>query len=157
VLLAGLESYASHPRQLAFFNLAARSFSDPIALLGDSNLDWGQDLPELARWHREHPDVPIYLSYWGTADPAHYGIRYINASRGPQDGTRENFGGYMFGPAAIPYREPPPGQWAVLAISASHLQGIGIGPEVYEFLRVTKPLTVLGDSIYLFALGQPPP
>jgi hypothetical protein len=34
--------------------------------LSDSNYDWGQGLPELARWHEQHADAPLDVWYFGT-------------------------------------------------------------------------------------------
>src|SRR5207245_1176379 len=36
--------------------------------LSDSNYDWGQGLPELARWQRHHRDTPLEVWYFGS-DP----------------------------------------------------------------------------------------
>jgi hypothetical protein len=40
-----------------------------IYLLSDSNCDWGQGVPDLARWHGEHGAPPLAVWYFGT-DPA---------------------------------------------------------------------------------------
>jgi hypothetical protein len=47
--------------------------------LGDSSLDWGQNLPRLAGWLEQHPrhDGAVYLSYFGADDPFYRGIRAI--------------------------------------------------------------------------------
>jgi hypothetical protein len=46
--------------------------------LVDSSLDWGQDLRPLAEWLAARPpdqrDEPVYLAYFGMADPRYYGI-----------------------------------------------------------------------------------
>ncbi len=138
---AGLmvETLAAFPNYIPFFNTAVGGSRGGIDLLSDSNLDWGQDLPLLAQWQQAHPDRKLYLCYFGTADPAHYGIRYTNLP-----------GGYEWGP---PQEEPSaPG---VVAISATHLQGVFATPEVdtrsyYAPYRNKKPIAVLGGSIYLF-------
>src|SRR5262249_46892400 len=57
VLLIG-ESLLAYPNYIAFFNLPAR-IRGGIALLGDSNLDWGQDLSLLARWRLQHRDTKL--------------------------------------------------------------------------------------------------
>jgi hypothetical protein len=44
-------------------------------LLTDSNLDWGQGLLALRRYQQEHPQEKIYLAYFGSVDPAAYGLR----------------------------------------------------------------------------------
>jgi 4-amino-4-deoxy-L-arabinose transferase-like glycosyltransferase len=67
------------PHYLAFFNSLAGGPANGWRLLVDSSLDWGQDLPGLARWLREHNDggaaQPAYLAYFGSGDPDYYGIR----------------------------------------------------------------------------------
>jgi Dolichyl-phosphate-mannose-protein mannosyltransferase len=140
VLALGLaiESLSAFPDYIPFFNVAAGGSRGGLALLGDSNLDWGQDLKLLANWQQHHPQTPLYLSYFGVADPGHYGIRYINLP-----------GGYSYGP-----KPTWPTQPGIIAISASNLQGIWLPPNLYhdfysQFRRM-KPLTVLGGSIYLF-------
>jgi hypothetical protein len=138
LLLVG-EALATFPNYLAFFNAAAGGSRGGLRLLGDSNLDWGQDLPLLARWQRAHRTVPLQLSYFGIADPWAYGIDYSNFP-----------GGYGFGP---PYKvRNDPG---VLAISATNLQGMYVhdDPQMQRFLahlRATPPLEVLGGTIYLY-------
>ena len=67
------------PHYLAFFNSLAGGPPSGWRLLVDSSLDWGQDLPGLARWLREQNEgpgaQPAYLSYFGSGDPDYYGIR----------------------------------------------------------------------------------
>ena len=72
-------SALAYPHYLAFFNELAGGSDQGYRRLVDSSLDWGQDLPGLKRWLDDnglqrsgHP--PVYLSYFGSADPAHYGI-----------------------------------------------------------------------------------
>ncbi len=44
-------------------------------LLSDSNLDWGQGLLALRHYQNMHPQEKIYLTYFGSVDPAAYGLR----------------------------------------------------------------------------------
>lgn len=66
------------PHYLAFFNTLAGGPANGHRLLVDSSLDWGQDLPGLARWLREHQAgaaaQPVFLSYFGSGEPGYYGI-----------------------------------------------------------------------------------
>jgi hypothetical protein len=144
-LLLAAESLSAWPDYLPFFNVAARqALGGRLALLGDSNLDWGQDLLLLVDWQREHPGTKLYLSYFGYADPAAYGIRYVPLP-----------GGYEYGPRPVPIASVGPG---VVAISASNLQGTPIAPELrpwYAAWAKRTPRAVLGGSIYLF--DNPPP
>jgi hypothetical protein len=130
LLAVAFEAVSSWPDYLAFFNLASGGPRGGIALLGDSNLDWGQDLPALARWHADHPDRPIHLRYFGGVDSDDY----IDAMK--------------LDPA-----RPPTDPRAVLAVSATYLQGLYVADEqrpFFDALRHRTPIDVLGGSIYLF-------
>lgn len=131
------ESLAAFPDYIPFFNVAVGGSRGGLKLLGDSNLDWGQDLPALAAWQQANPGRRLYLCYFGMADPASYGIQYVNLP-----------GGFAYGPT--PELPSAPG---VIAISATNLQGIFLTEEyrqTYALLREAQPLAVLGGSIYLF-------
>jgi hypothetical protein len=53
---------------LGFFNGFFCFTGEALPCLDDSNLDWGQALPELARYHAEHyPGVPLRVMYKGSA------------------------------------------------------------------------------------------
>jgi hypothetical protein len=140
VLLLGLivESLTAYPNFIPFFNAAAGGSRGGLRLLSDSNLDWGQDLKLLANWQQQHPQEKLYLSYFGAADPAAYGILSINIT-----------GGYPFGPPPQPIDSP-----GILAISATTLQGTNTpradGQSIYKFLWNYQPIEILGGSIYLF-------
>ncbi|UCG81163.1 MAG: hypothetical protein JSV60_02460, partial [Desulfobacterales bacterium] len=140
MLLAGgliLESTASFPNYLSFFNAPCGGARGGVRLLGDSNLDWGQDLKLLAEWRQKNLDGNLYLCYFGMADPAYYGIDYVNLP-----------GGYRYGPPVQLPRDP-----GIIAISATHLQGIHLDPALREYyapLNRVRPVAVLGGSIYLF-------
>lgn len=137
-----IESLLAFPNYIPFFNAAAAPHR--LSLLSDSNLDWGQDLKLLARWQRRNPKVKLYLCYFGMADPAYYGIRYT-----PLPGSFMLDGSPQLGAATGP---------GVIAISATHLQGTFLPPDLrkrYARYRRLKPRQVLGDSIYLFDYGEP--
>ena len=72
------ESFASRPNYLAYFNQIAGGSTHGYKHLVDSSLDWGQDLPALKSWIDNHGETvnekPLYLGYFGTADPNYYGI-----------------------------------------------------------------------------------
>jgi hypothetical protein len=71
------ESWLIRPHYLAYFNQLVGGPARGYTRLVDSSLDWGQDLPGLKVWldtHRASADEPVYLSYFGTSSPAHFGI-----------------------------------------------------------------------------------
>jgi hypothetical protein len=108
-----------------------------VWLLGDSNLDWGQDLPALAEWQKDHAGVQMYLCYFGLADPFQDGLHFVKADGG-------------MGPAGeLPRRDVP----AVLAVSATALQGIYLTESqraYYGQFLLEKPIGVAGGSIYIY-------
>jgi hypothetical protein len=142
VLAVGLiaETANAYPNYLAFFNLACGGPVGGFRLLGDSNLDWGQDLPALAAWQKSHPDEKLYLCYFGMADPTAYGINFTNLP-----------GGWPFLPASALNADEP----GVIAISATNLQGIYLGERMtqayHAALQGEKPFRILNGSIYLFS------
>jgi len=72
----------AYPDYLAYFNPLAGGPANGWRLLVDSSLDWGQDLPGLAKWLRTHNPppaaVPVYLSYFGSGNPDYYGIKAVS-------------------------------------------------------------------------------
>ncbi len=74
LLLNVAEAIGSWPNYLAYFNFLAGGPANGYKHLVDSSLDWGQDLKGLKPWLDAHPGEHVYLSYFGTASPAYYGI-----------------------------------------------------------------------------------
>ena len=72
------ESLAIRPNYLAYFNEVAGGPSRGYQHLADSSVDWGQDLPALKTWLDNHSVIvngkPLYLAYFGTAEPRSYEI-----------------------------------------------------------------------------------
>jgi len=130
-----------HPHYLAYFNEAAGGPASGYKWLVDSNLDWGQDLKTLGRALHEMGDPPIYLSYFGTADPAAYGIRHVPVIRNwnvPRPGDEV---------------DPAASGRVLLAVSATNLQANYISDRtVFAWLKEREPLRVFGHSIFLFDL-----
>jgi hypothetical protein len=64
------------PHYLSYFNEIVGGSDKGWKYLRDSNIDWGQDLPALANYLREHKIDKIVLEYSGQADPLEYHISY---------------------------------------------------------------------------------
>lgn len=149
VIATGYASDSVAPHQLAYFNRLGGGPAGGIQYLGDSNLDWGQDLPGLKAWQDQEGVPIVYLAYHGTAPPRAYGIRYQWL---PSSG----------------YLEPPPtdhvprdAERHIVVISATCLQGIylpvyGKAPTLYRWLLDRQPTTVIGHSLYVFDLTGDP-
>ena len=67
------------PDCLTYFNEFAGGPKNGYRHLVDSSLDWGQDLPGLKDWLRDHKldgsTTPVYLLYFGSARPEYYRIK----------------------------------------------------------------------------------
>lgn len=81
-LWAAVESAGIRPHYLAFFNAFAGGPDNGWKHLVDSSLDWGQDLPGLARWleRERRPKETAYVSYAGSGDFEYEGIRALPLS-----------------------------------------------------------------------------
>jgi hypothetical protein len=64
---------SSFPNYIEYFNGFVRP-SKAYQSLVDSSLDWGQELPALNHYLSRNPQERVYLSYFGTDNPAKYGI-----------------------------------------------------------------------------------
>jgi hypothetical protein len=130
------------PHQLAYFNEFVGGPGYGYQYLSDSNLDWGQDLKGVKEYMEKKKLPIIYLSYFGTAPPAYYGIRY------------------QYVPGAWPLEWPPPSDKVpntaprkILAISAYNLQDVATAHDpLFRWLHSRKPVAKIGYSIFAYDL-----
>jgi hypothetical protein len=146
LLFLGLawETWSAYPNYIPFFNVAAGGSRGGLSLLSDSNIDWGQDLPALAQWQREHPDRQLFFCEFGLPDPRYYGIHYIEMAGSQLSQADETV------PSGLP---------EVYAISAVQLQGPYSTPyeiAIYRGFLKEKPIEVLNGTIYLYDAPPPP-
>ena len=128
-----------HPHYLAYFNELGGGPRNGYRLLVDSNLDWGQDLKGLKAWMDARRVSRIKLSYFGSADPAYYGI------------DAENLPGYSAPHPVRVTREVRPGD--LVAVSATNLQGVYLDAAdrpLMERLRRLTPIDQVGYSILIY-------
>jgi hypothetical protein len=132
------------PHQLAYFNELVGGPDQGHRYLSDSNLDWGQDLKGLKTFMDREGIPVIYLSYFGTAPPSDWGIRY------------QYLPGWVENIQDPDLKERvPESSRQFLAISIVNLQGIYFGNQSnrYQWLQeYRKPLTTIGHSIYVYDL-----
>ena len=108
--------------------------------LGDSNIDWGQDLNLLADYIDMNDVDPLYVSYFGASDPTYYGIDKPRLFE--EDGTPIDFA-----PA-----NPAPGRYA---ISVNHLHAATVdSPDLFDSFRNLEPIGRLGYSIYIYEIPE---
>jgi hypothetical protein len=137
-----LEVAMIYPHYLAYFNAFCGGPANGHKLLGDSNIDWGQDLKGLKVWMTEHRIGHINLAYFGLADPAYY---QMNCTILP---------GTLF-PTDSMEKPRLPGY---VAVSVQVLQTGFIGGQRTDFYRPllqTKPVAVIGYSIHVYWVDHP--
>jgi Dolichyl-phosphate-mannose-protein mannosyltransferase len=117
------------PGYLSYFTPLVRP-SMSYRLLTDSNVDWGQGLLALRQYEREHPREQIWLAYFGSTDPAIYGIH------------------------ATPLPEGKPVTGTVI-VSATHLSGQFLSdPGGYRWLLQHQPAQILDHSLFVYKIGN---
>lgn len=102
-------------------------------LLTDSSHDWGQALPLLRRFMEEENVSAVQLSYFGSADPAAYGVHYVPLPS---------------------FFDLPPGTTSgeaprFIAVSATNLVG-GYVDGAFAPFRTREPYRVLGHTVYIY-------
>lgn len=130
-----------HPHYLSYFNVAAGGAANGYNILVDSNVDWGQDLLRLQDWMAENGVEEVKLAWFGSADPAYYGLRYQ-----PLPGLPHHFDLWW----NVPFNTaaPEPG---VYAISVSNLWELPLAEKtVFAWFRGREPDERIGYSIHIY-------
>lgn len=135
-----------HPHYLPWFNEIAGGARGGVRWLGDSNLDWGQDLSAAAARLREKGVSGAVLGYFGTASPFVEGLDWqvFPPTRRAKD--RDPW-------TVLPAEGE---QWLVMSVT--NLQGVYYradgGETPYPWLSGREPDEVVGGSIYLYEIGH---
>jgi Dolichyl-phosphate-mannose-protein mannosyltransferase len=125
--LNAADALRSAPDYLTYFNVLVRP-QNSWRYLTDSNLDWGQGLIALRDYELKHPGEPLRLAYFGSVNPALYGVRA----------------------QALAPNEPVTGK---VVIGASALSGQVLSdPNSYRWLLEYKPGEMLDRSMFLYEI-----
>ena len=137
--IAVLESAHIYPHHLSFFNFATGGPSNGPNLLDDSNIDWGQDLPGLAKWQQDHPNAtPLRQMYFGLLPPSLYGV---NAEQLPLNSKH--------------IRHPQTGYYAISAHQLTWFRKIKKQYDLdIDWLSKYTPTHRIGYSIYIYKFPQ---
>jgi hypothetical protein len=125
LLWNALDGLRYAPGYLSYFNYLVRP-DESYRLLADSNLDWGQGLLALRGYQRQHPGEQIWLAYFGSIDPAVYGIQAQSLAENQRvSGT--------------------------VVVGATSLSGEYLSdPAAYRWLLAYGPPEVLDGCLYVF-------
>lgn len=147
VTLQAVDTGVRFPRYLDYFGPHCRAAGEAGSIALDSNLDWGQDLPTLARWQEAHPAYGrVYLAYCGTADARSYGAR-VHVLPG--------FGGYDLAGIAPADEDAGTGPRVGLAVSANHAHGYLTPPGSFDVVQTATPIARAG-SIWIYDATDDP-
>ena len=141
LLLHVVSSLRAFPNYIPYSNELWGGPSRTYKVLTDSNVDWGQGLLQVKRYVAEHPGSPCWLAYFGSVDPAYYGIpcKLLPVHT-----------------AVIWERvldEIPPEVEGAVLISATELSGQLWGPadlNPYEQFREAQPADCVAGSILVY-------
>jgi hypothetical protein len=143
-LAAVVEFTTVYPHTLTFFNALVGGPRNGSRYLADSNVDWGQDLKLLKRWMDASGIEHVNIAYFGTADPAYYGIK---CTRLPGAG--------LFDQDKVARPELP----GYVAISETVLSGVYLPPRWrlhYRPLAGVRPVARIGNSMRVYWLERWP-
>ena len=128
VALHAVDSFRYAPDYLSYFTPFVAS-DQSYKLLSDSNLDWGQGLLALRKYQAEHPNEKIFLSYFGSVDPAAYGLHVKPLAEGQRVAG------------------------ATVVVSATQLTGQMLeNPVSYRWVLRYPKKTVLNHSLHVFVI-----
>jgi hypothetical protein len=139
VLLIGyiISAIFTFPNYLSYFNLASGGPSHGHKWLIDSNLDWGQDLPELKRYMEKNGIEKIKLGYFGRVDPELYGIRYTLPETDLEEGNYAISVNHLVGRPYYLLKEYPK-------------ELLYVGVDYFKNYRLLKPVEIINNTIYIF-------
>jgi hypothetical protein len=127
-----------YPHFLSYISEYGPGRDENHTVLVDSSLDWGQGLLALRDFMQEHDIPSVYLSYFGSALPAGYGIEYAPLPS-------------FFALPPGPQLATPP---AWIAVSATNLSGIYFGNDPFELMRGARPDYVVANTIFLYRMSE---
>ena len=138
-------SLRARPHYLAYFNEIVGGPENGSRHLVDSSLDWGQELPGLKTWldTNARKDEPVFLSYFGTGEPAYYGLErarrlpFINVFKIPQPLVRLEPGLYCIGATMLSHvYSDVRGPWTI-ALEREFLSARALEPALIDY--TTRP------------------
>ena len=135
------ETLMVFPYYLTYFNQLAGGPTGGHRYVVDSNLDWGQDLKRLADWVSVNNIEKISLDYFGWADQTYYLGNKLVWIRNGQYKNAMDF-----------LRDNPSGGY--IAVSATYYQQSIVSDKNYLWLTKYQPVTVIGNSIFVWNITQ---
>ena len=128
VVLHAADGLRYAPDYLSYFTPFVSS-TQTYKLLSDSNLDWGQGLLALRKYELAHPREKMYVAYFGSVEPAAYGL----GAEPLPEGTRVS--------------------GATVVVGATHLSGQMLErPDSYQWVLKYCERAILNHTLHVFAV-----
>lgn len=125
------------PDFIPYFNAFAGGTRGGYYILGDSNLDWGQDLNRLAAYLKAQGNPEVILSYFGTAAPERLGFK---SQRLYSHNTFQDTWTNSENPAQ-----------ELFVISATNLQGIYVPrQDLFAWVKELPLKALVGKTLYVY-------
>lgn len=137
-LWAAIHVASYYPWFLSYISEYGPGREENHTVLVDSSLDWGQGLLALRDAMHEHDIPSVYLSYFGSALPAGYGIDYVPLPS------------FFALPPGPPLQRPP--VW--IAVSATNLSGTYFAGDLFERMRNARPDHIVANTIFLYRMAD---
>lgn len=67
--------YLNTPNGISYFSQISGGWREGYKHLSDSNTDWGQEMPLVADWVKQHPDKKVLIGYPCGEDPKYLGAK----------------------------------------------------------------------------------
>ena len=142
-----VENLMIYPHYLSYFNefTAGPRYGHKVLL--DSNLDWGQDLPSLAKFMKENKIEKIELGYFGHVFPELYGVNYQILGDKPRLEYSAISAQFYYGAGEFRY---PVFYYAPLHLLRYGIVPIEISAKLIMPYHQKKPIAHCGYSILVF-------
>lgn len=128
---------------VAFGNALARLAGGIDAVLSDSNVDWGEDVPRLVEWRRANPEGTLAAALFAPLPLPWYGLDAIELPGTTVHAPRR--------------RDPLPADLRWFAISVLDLQGTMLRDhDRYALFRTRRPVAAPGGTIRVFDVSADP-
>ena len=153
LLWHGYAALSIHPHELAFFNEIVGK-ENSYKYFAGANLDLGQGFKGLMQYVKENNISGLKLSYFGTNDPAFYGLNYIYL---PSPFFQPWVPGYapLKQMLSSDYMEDCSERTGVIAISATNLQNVNLlNKSCYNWLKKYEPIEKIGRSIFVYNITE---
>lgn len=145
-MIFGGSAFSTHPHYISYFNILVDQ-DHKWQYLGDSNIDWGQDLYRLNDWMEENGVESIKLSYFGSAQPRYF----LAFDYSPLPGDKIHRELWW----DVPFNRESPEE-GVYAISVHNLLELPLQTDktVFSWFREHEPDTQVGSINIYFIPGQ---